>query len=244
MTRFLEAHFDAATSGSITTALEPGISSTTGTAPTFSAADTIHGAAGALSASGVVSILRQDIPSPLPSIYWRGYIKRVLANPTVAQFAAARDSANANCASLAMQASGAIVLRDGNTAVATSTHTLAAGDWVRVEWYVDRGGTSTQTLELFYSGNIEGTIPNEVLTGACTAATTPLHQVSSGSITASAGAQFAVDEAVLADAYVGPFASPPYTVTVWNGTTEDAVSSVTVWDGSTEVVSNIFGVTP
>jgi hypothetical protein len=90
-------------------------------------------------------------------------------------------------------------LRDGNTAVATSTHTLAAGDWVRVEWYVDRGGTSTQTLELFYSGNIEGTIPNEVLTGACTAATTPLHQVSSGLITASAGAQFAVDEAVLAE---------------------------------------------
>ncbi|GEM_PF-3282790 len=244
MTVFLSAHFDSATSGTLNATTEPGISSTSNTDPTYSGVDARYGAAAALIPLGLSSLMLQNLPTQSGSLYWRVYFKMKSVNSSLVTIAAARDSASANCASIAVNAAGSIVLRDGNTGISTTSYSMnPSNSWVRLEWFVNRSG-NTQTLSVFYGANIEGTVANETLTATCSAGLSLLNRIVFGAVGSTTGAQFAYDEAVLADAYVGAFASASYTVTVWSGSSELPTSSVTVWDGTAEVPASLAGVQP
>lgn len=234
------AHFDALTSGTITTANETGINATLGTAPTFSGADAFFGQAALLTAAAVQSSVRQDLPTPLGLGYWRGYVKRVGTNTANGVFAGARDNGGTLCATLAINASGNILLRDGTAAIATSTFALGVGQSMRCEWTVNRAGT-VQSVGIYHGANINGVTADETLSGACTAATSPVYNFVSGLVSAAASAQHVLDEVAIGDAPIGPFIPSPPTVTVWDGATEVA-ATVTVWDGATEVAASIDSV--
>lgn len=243
MAIILRASFEGGNDGdAITTTNEPGISGTIGTAPTFSAAQKRFGNNSMLTVSGggTNGSIRQNTSGTVTRLFYRAYVKRVTAASTNANMINVRDSATTTITAITMTATGKFNLRDGSTQVASSTNGMAVGDWARIELDVDRGG-GTQALSIYLGANIESSTPTETISGASTAGVGDIGSVLTGLPVASSGAQYAYDEVAIGDSAIGPYVAATYTVSVWNGTSEDAATA-RVWDGTTEVAAQIDSV--
>lgn len=77
---------------------------------------------------------------------------------------AALVSPNTNRARVGLTVAGLLLIQNGTTTVGTSTTVVAADTWYRVEWKLDNTG-ATQSLQIFVGANINGTTPDETITG-------------------------------------------------------------------------------
>jgi hypothetical protein len=169
-TSFYES-FENGTDGVATTTSNTVYSSFTGV-PVFDNAAFVAGALSGMSTSAgtASSFATQNLPSPVTDRYFRRYL-RVSAWPTgatVLPLVRTRNSSTTNTtAQIVMNTSGQLVLRDNNTAVATSTTVIGLNSWFRVEWHI-AGGSTTQTLRIFTDSNYNGSSPTETISGAYT----------------------------------------------------------------------------
>lgn len=159
---------DNGTNGNNLTTGLTGYAVISGTTPTYSNAYAPTGLTLSARAvcSATTSIGRADITTPISSPYYRGYRKLVTlpaANTAILQ---CTDSTGTIHAEVQLMTTGVIRIRNASfTVVATSGHTFAANDVVRLEWNPVPGGT--QTLRLFWGANVDGATPDETLSGAC-----------------------------------------------------------------------------
>lgn len=150
---------------SLTTALT-GYEAISGTAATYSNAWAPTGLT--LSARAVTttatSIYRGTLTTALASPFYRKYEKLTNLPSADTAIVQGATSGGVYACEVQMRTTGIIRIRNASsTAVATSAHTFAAGDAFRLEWNPQPGGT--QTLRLFWGANIDGTTPDETLSG-------------------------------------------------------------------------------
>lgn len=96
-------------------------------------------------------------------------------------------------------ATGAVQTVLASTQQKTTSATMTAGQWARIEWMIDSAAT-TQTVRVFLASNVNGTIPDEVQTtnpGGYNGAAAGLYYV--GQATALANTLFYVDAFQIAD---------------------------------------------
>lgn len=115
-----------------------------------------------------------------------------------------RDSGQVDMSNVKIGTNGKINLSNLATTVATSAASVTLNQWVRAEVFWNQAA-NTQTLQLYYGANVDGSVPDETLTGA------------------AGGSNPAVD-IVVGDAYV-PKTS--YAVDI-----DDTAISTTGWLGS------------
>jgi hypothetical protein len=182
MTNTLTEHFDTGPQGAnVTTAntslsavtLTNGGTSTDSAVATFDAA---HKVAGAFCVklklgNGVDNgniFLRHDIGSLVSTRFARFYVTVESLPLAMNLLVADAVATSTNRAQVQITTTGTVRIRNGVVTVAETATTLAAGSPVRIEW--DLTGT-TQTLRLFTGANVNGTVPDETITGAQTQGT-------------------------------------------------------------------------
>lgn len=106
-----------------------------------------------------------------------------------------------NVANWRVNANGTVAIRNGSTAVATSSAVLSTNTWYRSEWMTN-AGAATQELRI-YAG--ETTTPLLTLTGALTSSDQTGFYI--GLVAASTGSSVDIDTVQIADDWTGPFAA-------------------------------------
>lgn len=143
-----------------------------------------------------------------PQAYFRRYVQMV-SLPAAATYIATSKNSAVKIADLRVNTDGTLTLRDNNTAVYTSTHSLVAGSWARIEWLVAPG--TSQQLRMFVGGNVDGlTADDDSGSVACSvAAQTQLDRFSSGVAIASTVNYY--EDGVVVDnaSWPGPQAAAP-----------------------------------
>lgn len=102
--------------------------------------------------------------------------------------------------------SGAVAIRNLNTAVATSTTNLTTGAWHRIEWRIDNTA-SQQQLRLFVGANVEGTTPDYDSGNVSYTQATDIDSLHPGLITSSTWTVYLDDFAASPDGWIGPLSS-------------------------------------
>lgn len=104
--------------------------------------------------------------SSLSAFYSRMYF-RLAAYPTGQSLYLMhiRDSGAVESSNVKVSTAGKISLSNLNNAVATTAGALPLNQWIRAEVFWNRAA-GTQTLQLYYGANVEGTTPDDTLTGA------------------------------------------------------------------------------
>lgn len=124
----------------------------------------------------------------------------------------------------------------GSASGSASSHTFAAGDVVRVAWKIEPGGATT--LRMFWGANLEGTTPDETVTGTCTA-TGLIQQYRDGAITSTTVDYYRDDVDVSDSDWPAPRTSGtgPTTdgaeVYYWDAGSSDYVLATAVYDWRT-----------
>ena len=99
-------------------------------------------------------------------MYYRGYFRFDQIPSDNFAFLLTRGSGN-TLSEVQLRTDGRLLLRNEYSAVEYSSGTINTDEWIRVELFWDKANT-TQTLRLFYGSNVNGLIPDEVLSGNAT----------------------------------------------------------------------------
>ena len=171
---------------------------------TFTAASTspVHNGFGRMQTTGSSTLSVQDDYGSTSSRYYRFYMRMASIPGSTQTMFNLRDASTNTVSSIRVQNDGTFVLRNGNTAVATSTAALGANQWARIELFYN-AASSTQTARLYLGSNYDGSIPTETLTGAATNGATV--DANYGMVTAQASQTVDLDEVATSTAgWLGP----------------------------------------
>jgi hypothetical protein len=171
MANTLTEHFDSGAQGAAVTTASTAFAAVTlvGTAAvTYDSTNAIAGGRGAKMVVGNATtagdvILRHDVGSLVTTRYARAYYTFSVVPSAVSVLMEARIAAGTTRAQVRLSTAGKLVLTNQFTTVATSTLTLATGQPFRIEWELING--TRQTLRIFTGTNVNGTTPDETITG-------------------------------------------------------------------------------
>lgn len=175
------------------------------------------------------------------SLYSRGYLKvdnAGTANQTFAWVNQQGGAQNSRVAEVRFRSTQRDFQLRSNTATAVATSTAyALGTTVRWEWFINRAGT-TQTLRLYSGANLNGTTPDQTITGTTGAGDATFNRFGCVSMLVQAGTpDVTFDKFAIGDDWIGPHvatdpgADEPFEFVEWNGTTL-APLTVHEWSGS------------
>lgn len=185
MSIFFQYDNENGTVGNVLTPALSGYSAMTGTDPTYDNAYAADGTKSALyTLSGNSSIQNRAVPGGV--IYWRRYFKFDSGPPSASSAVVAiYDTNGVQMGSVRILNTGAVQLRSATlTQIQNSSHTVVAGDELRLEYHPVVGGTSQ--VRLFWNSNKNGTTPDETLSGSNgTAGTGTITEFREGSIAAA-----------------------------------------------------------
>jgi len=169
---------------------------------TSSATDPVHNTFGRMQTTSSSTMSAQTDYSATGSRYFRFYIRLASIPGSTQTVVNLRDAATNVVSAIRVQSDGTIVLRDGNLTTATSTATLSANQWARLELYYN-SASSVQTLRIFTGTNFDGSVPTQVLNGAATNGSTT--NTNFGIVTAQASQTLDLDEVATSTAgWLGP----------------------------------------
>lgn len=174
-------------------------------------ADTAEAAEGSVSAEATVdstqfAILERSIGASVATRYWRWYYTPE-SLPSGNQVIAAVQETGTQRADLRQNSDGTLSIRNGFTAVATTTTALSAGTGARLGWRVDNSA-GVHELRLFVGANVDGTTPDETITDGGYAEGT-VDEVSFGVVNSGSAWTQRVDAIAEDDAaYPGPAETP------------------------------------
>ena len=156
---------------------------------------------------------RYDPPAALGTVYLRAYVRFVTAlpgnNTGIVYWRTAGGTVRAR---LEVNAAGTFTIKNGTTAVATSTVATAIDEWCRLEWELVNG--TGQTLRIFVGANVDGATPDETITGTFNTGSDG-QQFLMGWAAAVANRTLRLDAVAVDDAtWVGPLATNPHGTTV------------------------------
>lgn len=232
MSRVFTEKFESGTAGASLSAANTSYNSIAGTAagPTFVSSPSRSGFAAKFILASNTSSLRQDIGVAGTGValrvyrrYW--YIDALTAIVYIGQ----ANLGGTALAKIRLNASGSITIMNGNTAVGTSTLTIATGAWFRVEYKIDVAAT-TQTCQIFAGANVEGTTPDETISGSYTGGNFDRYNDGPVIATTSAFNLYLDDVADDSTTYPGPEAA--VTATIGRPATD---ITTTGWTGSSAV---------
>lgn len=145
-------------------------------------------------------ILRKDQTS-VASRYYRFYV-RMSAIPSSTQTILASRNGSTAVSNIRIQNDGTLSIRDGTSTVDTSTVTITANQWARLELHYDSAGAK-QWLRIFLGDNVDGQIPDQVLSGSATNGSTDNFQA--GLVTAQTSQTYDLDDIATSTAgWLGP----------------------------------------
>jgi hypothetical protein len=163
MVEFVEP-FESGSNGANITTANTGFDAVSGTPPVFDTTAYQGSFAAKFSSSSTTITVRRTYSGGLVSTMYHLFYVRQLANPSAAMVVAQQRASGTNRHQVRILATGELQLRNGTTAVAQTTLQLAANTWYRVEWKIVTG--TEQRLRVFTGANIEGTTPDEEISGA------------------------------------------------------------------------------
>ena len=142
--------------------------------------DGVAGTAGVFAAGGVEDLCAEASPSASQwnvtktltgwsgnKFFSRSFVKFNEAVTANAVIQVLQTSGGGNLAQLQLMTTGILRIRNVATAVGTAVTAITYGEWIRLEWDVD-GDAGTQELRIYTGANVNGTTPDETLTGAYT----------------------------------------------------------------------------
>lgn len=201
---------------------------------------------------------RYDLAAASSTIYLRQYVKFTGAFPSNGTgIGYLRNSGGTVLARLEVNSAGTFDIKNGTTLQATSTTTATLDQWCRLEWGLN--AATGQELRIYVGANVEGTTPDETITGAFTATTGQQMLLGWGGNTANRTMYLdavAIDNAT----WVGPLVSggtpatvaAPAAVTTWGAAAALVTAAATIlappavatWTGPTGVVTGSATVAP
>lgn len=152
--------FEAGTNGVTLSSSNTAFTDFFGDPAEFTNAQTIEGTLAAdFSASGAQC--RAGLFPAATGLYFRRFYVYFTALPASNSYiGAVALTGQGSQADMRVETDGRIAIRDGFSAVWTSTVTLAAGEWHRIEWKLDSTGL-VQACRLFIGANLHGTTPDD-----------------------------------------------------------------------------------
>lgn len=210
MTILREAYFDSSSEGTTAAAAEPSFDVNQGTHTdiTVAAASAVHGGFGVRQTSAAYAgvgwnLANAGLSGTADEIHVTCYVTKHSDPSQNSTFLTTNSDTAGSAGQIRVRANNSLVqLRDNFSAVGTTSATFNPGDTWRFDWVMDFA-TNSQSVDIYYGANLEGSTPDETLSGSMGNAP---NAVAIGAQAAATGFDFGYDSFALGDAPIGSLA--------------------------------------